>query len=391
MPDFAPERSSLDDGADRVGVAALGSARPARRYPRATPSSTSSTTRPACAGSSRRPVPTSRRCRARTTSRFSPHSRAALPHRLADRPALHGRPRRCALCSTASTRCSESAGCAAARSPPAGAATASASTRSTRPATSCSKPTAAAPSSPATSTRMRSGAPPEVADPRLVAPRPPRQRLAVRARADLLAPNVLRGWRGPRSARLDRSRREGPRPVARTHTRHSAARHRPAPRRPRKLDEFQPVRPDLAVELDLSLGDQPAPRRTARRARPLRPRLLQLREVPPLRRPAERLGYGATRATRRSANRRSSSSSSRTRTRQLQFLKAADRIMTGRVGKWGVPEAAWPRVRAPATVRRRRNATSTKERSARSGSPSTRRHCARHSRAEELTHYSRSK
>jgi hypothetical protein len=26
----------------------------------------------------------------------------------------------------------------------------------------------------------------------------------------------------------------------------------------------------------------------------------------------------------------------------VQFLRAADRIVTGRVGKWGVPEAGWP-------------------------------------------------
>jgi hypothetical protein len=25
----------------------------------------------------------------------------------------------------------------------------------------------------------------------------------------------------------------------------------------------------------------------------------------------------------------------------IQFLRGADRIMTGRVGKWGMPEAAW--------------------------------------------------
>ena len=110
--------------------------RPGRRSPTATPSSTS-TTRPGCAGRSGRPVRTSRRCRARTTSTSSP---------------------RCTSCASCSPRRSAGASC------PAGAArsvqhrlsqmfkagwvrrceittaqaraTASASTRSTRPATS---------------------------------------------------------------------------------------------------------------------------------------------------------------------------------------------------------------------------------------------------------------
>lgn len=26
----------------------------------------------------------------------------------------------------------------------------------------------------------------------------------------------------------------------------------------------------------------------------------------------------------------------------IQFLRAADRVVTGRIGKWGTPEAGWP-------------------------------------------------
>ena len=61
------------------------------------------------------------------------------------------------------------------------------------------------------------------------APRPSRQRVAVRARRSSCAERAARLARSALSA-VDRSRRKGPRPVARPHTRHSAARHRPAPR-----------------------------------------------------------------------------------------------------------------------------------------------------------------
>ena len=293
-------------------------------------------------GDSRRRARTSRRCRAATTSRSSPRCTSCASSRLPDRPALHGRPRRCARSSTASTRCSRPAGCAAARSPPARRghnqrvyALAEAGyelIQANRGRTELARHV-----DPDAKWRA-----PEVEDPRLVAPRPPRQRLAVRARATARARTCCAAGAGPRSAMLDVPAREGPRPVG------------PA-RRPTRvplgtgqhladlaLDEFEPVKPDLAVELDLSLGDQPPPRRPAGRARPLRPRLLELREVPPLRRPAQRLGAVATalQGARRAAGRRLRRRGRRAR--RASSSQAADRIMTGRVGKWGVPEAAWP-------------------------------------------------
>jgi hypothetical protein len=71
---------------------------------------------------------------------------------------------------------------------------------------------------------------------------------------DLLAPGVLRGWRGPLAARLDvpgeRVRGQWialtPDTVPLGTGQHLAN---------LQLDEFRPVRPDLAVELDLSLGN----------------------------------------------------------------------------------------------------------------------------------------
>jgi hypothetical protein len=108
-----------------------------------------------------------------------------------------------------------------------------------------------------------------------------------------------------------------------------------------QLDEFHPVRPDLAIELDLSLGSEQ--RRVEllveldRSARPSSnyekfrrydallngwamalPRYKRLGEPPVVVFVVE------------------------DDAKARQFLRAADRIVTGRIGKWGTPEAAWP-------------------------------------------------
>jgi hypothetical protein len=156
----------------------------------------------------------------------------------------------------------------------------------------------------------------------------------------LLAPGVLRSWRGPRGARLEvpgeRSRGQwvplSPETVQLGTGRHLAD---------VQLDEFQPLRPDLAIELDLSLGREQ--RRVEllveldRSARPSSnyekfrrydallngwamalPRYKRLGEPPVVVFVVE------------------------DDEKARQFLRAADRIVTGRIGKWGTAEAAWP-------------------------------------------------
>jgi hypothetical protein len=108
-----------------------------------------------------------------------------------------------------------------------------------------------------------------------------------------------------------------------------------------QLDEFRPVRPDLAIELDLSLGKH------NRRVE----LLLEL----------DRTGRASSNYDkfRRYDAMLNGWAMALPRYMALgeppvvvfvleddekakQFLKAADRIATGRVGTWDVPEAAWP-------------------------------------------------
>jgi hypothetical protein len=71
----------------------------------------------------------------------------------------------------------------------------------------------------------------------------------------LLGPGVLRGWRGPRAARLDvpggKVRGQwvalAPDTVPLGSGQHLSE---------FQLDEFLPVRPDLAIELDVTLGGE---------------------------------------------------------------------------------------------------------------------------------------
>ena len=119
-----------------------------------------------------------------------------------------------------------------------------------------------------------------------------------------------------------------------------------------QLDEFQPIRPNLAIELDLSLGD------THRRVE----LVIQL----------DRSGRPSTNYERfrRYDALLNGWAMAMPRYKALgeppvvvfvveddekavKLLRAADRIMTGRVGKWGVPEAAWQARAAPDLCRRR--------------------------------------
>jgi len=156
----------------------------------------------------------------------------------------------------------------------------------------------------------------------------------------LVAPNVLRNWRGPRAARLDvpgqRIRGQwvpvGPDTVPLGSGHHLSD---------LQLDEFEPIRPDLAIELDLSIGN------TARRVE-------LLIELDRSGRPSS--NYDKFRRYDALLN---GWAMAHPRYKALgeppvvvfvveddhtagQFLRAADRIVTGRVGKWGTPEATWP-------------------------------------------------
>jgi hypothetical protein len=180
---------------------------------------------------------------------------------------------------------------------------------------------------------------PEVEDPRLVL-----HDLHVNAwlfaLERLLAPNVIRGWRGPRQAKLDvpGERVRGQWVPLTAETVQLGTGHHLADL---QLEDFRPVRPDLAVEVDVSLGD-------SRRVVEL---LIEL----------DRSGRASSNYEkfRRYDALLNGWAMATSRYRKLgeppvlivvveddekafAFLRAADRIMTGRVGKWGVPEAVWP-------------------------------------------------
>jgi Replication-relaxation len=155
-----------------------------------------------------------------------------------------------------------------------------------------------------------------------------------------VARNVLRGWRGPHASRLEvpGEKVRGQWVPINLDTVPLGTGHHLADL---QLDEFRPVRPDLAIELDLSLGDQ-------------RRRVELLVEL-------DRSGRASSNYDkfRRYDALLNGWAMAVPRYKALgeppivvfvveddhkatQFLSAADRIMTGRVGKWGVPEAAWP-------------------------------------------------
>ena len=181
--------------------------------------------------------------------------------------------------------------------------------------------------------------PPAVADPRLVL-HDLHANAWLFALEDLLAPNVLRGWRGPRSARLtvpgEKVRGQWlaltPDTVPLGTGQHLAD---------LQLDEFQPVRPDLAVELDLSLGDQ---RRRVELLVELDRSGRASSNYEKFRRYDALLNGWAMALPRYKALGEPPVVVFvvEDEDKALKLLKAADRIMTGRIGKWGVPEAAWP-------------------------------------------------
>jgi Replication-relaxation len=180
---------------------------------------------------------------------------------------------------------------------------------------------------------------PEVEDPRLVL-HDLHANAWLFALESLLVPNVLRGWRGPRSARLDvpGERVRGQWVALTPETVPLGTGHHLADL---QLDEFRPVHPDFAVELDLSLGDQ-------------RRRVELMVEVDRSRRASSNYEkfrrYDALLNGWAMALPRYKALGEppvvlfvvEDDEKALSFLKAADRNMTGRVGKWGVPEAAWP-------------------------------------------------
>ena len=151
----------------------------------------------------------------------------------------------------------------------------------------------------------------------------------------LLQPGVIRGWRGPKAARLDppSERVRGQWVQMSLDTlplgtgRHIAD---------LALDEFKPVKPDLAIELDLSIGDQ-------RRRIDL---LLELDRTGRASSNSEKFRrYDALITAWSMAHRRFKALGEppiavfvvEDEEKAVQLLRAADAIVTGRVGKWGDP------------------------------------------------------
>jgi hypothetical protein len=110
--------------------------------------------------------------------------------------------------------------------------------------------------------------------------------------------------------------------------------------RPSTFDEFQPVRPDLAIELDLSMGQ----RRRVELLVELDRSGRASSNYEKFRRYDALLNGWAMTLPRYKALGEPPVAVFvvEDEDKALKLLKAADRIMTGRIGKWGVPEAAWP-------------------------------------------------
>jgi hypothetical protein len=106
------------------------------------------------------------------------------------------------------------------------------------------------------------------------------------------------------------------------------------------LDEFKPVKPDLAVELDLSVGEE-------------RRRVDLLVELDRTGRPSSNgekfRRYDALITAWSMSHRRYTALGEppvvvfvvEDGERAVQFLRSADNVITGRLGKWGTPEAGW--------------------------------------------------
>lgn len=155
----------------------------------------------------------------------------------------------------------------------------------------------------------------------------------------LLRPEVVRSWRGPRAAIIDPPREKirnqwvtlAPDRVPLGTGQHLSD---------LQLDEFKQIRPDLAVELDLSLPD--APRRVEL--------LLELDRTNRSSANVEKFKrYDALLTAWALCLPRYKTLGEppiavfvvEDEEKALQFLKAADPVVTGRIGKWGVPESKW--------------------------------------------------
>ena len=180
---------------------------------------------------------------------------------------------------------------------------------------------------------------PEVEDPRVVI-HDLHANAWLFALEQLLAPNVLKHWRGPRAARLDvpGERIRGQWVPANPDTVPLGTGHHLADL---QLDTFQLIRPDLAIELDLSLGNQ-------------KRHVELLIELDRSGRPSSNYDkfrrYDALLNGWAMAHPRYKALGEppvvvfvvEDDDKASQFLGGADRIVTGRVGKWGTPEASWP-------------------------------------------------
>ena len=180
---------------------------------------------------------------------------------------------------------------------------------------------------------------PEVVDPRLVI-HDLHANGWLFALETMLRPGVIRGWCGPRSAVL-----EPPREKVRNQWVKLAPERVPLGSGQHldglQLDEFEPVKPDLAIELDLSMEGTPR-------------RVEVLVELDRSRRASANVGkfkrYDALLNGWALSLRRYKLLGEppivvfvvEDDRKALEFLKAADGALTGRIGKWGVPEGQWP-------------------------------------------------
>jgi protein involved in plasmid replication-relaxation len=179
---------------------------------------------------------------------------------------------------------------------------------------------------------------PEVEDPRLIL-HDLHAAAWLFALEQLLAPGVLRGWRGPRAARIDP-------PGERVRGQWVQMNLDTVPLGTGQhlsdlaLEEFKPVKPDLAVELDLSIGQE-------------RRRVDLLVELDRTGRASSNLEkfrrYDALITAWGMSHGRYKALGEPPVTvfvveddeKAQQFLRAADNVITGRLGKWGTPEASW--------------------------------------------------
>jgi Replication-relaxation len=180
---------------------------------------------------------------------------------------------------------------------------------------------------------------PEVSDPRVVL-HDLHANAWLFALESTLRPGVLERWRGPRSSRLD-----PPREKLRGQWAKLTAERVPVGTHQRLdgllADEFEPVRPDLTVELDLSLGGQP--RRVDLLVELDRSRRASSNYEKFVRYDALITGWALSLPRYKAIGEPPVvvfvvEDDDKAR----QFLGAADTRVTGRIGTYGVPEAKWP-------------------------------------------------